>query len=92
MEAATLARIALAHNLPFQAIKAISDGSAFELQELSRFATHDGQFREAAFAAYALARPRLWTKLIDLARNSARAVQSLTEELNAQLDWYRQKD
>jgi len=52
MEAATVARIAQAHSLPFQAIKAISDDASFELQELTRFATHDGQFREAAFAAY----------------------------------------
>lgn len=91
MEAATVARIAQAHNLSFQAIKAISDDASFELQDLSRFATHDGQFREAAFAAYLAVRPHLWPKLFHLARNSKRAIHSLTAELESQLDCYRQR-
>jgi adenosylhomocysteine nucleosidase len=91
MEAATVARIAQAHNLPFQAIKAISDDASFELQKLGRFATQDGQFREAAFAAYSVAQPRLWSKLFYLTVNSKRAIQSLTIELKSQLDWYRRK-
>jgi adenosylhomocysteine nucleosidase len=91
MEAATVARIAQAHNLHFQAIKAISDNASFELQELARFATQEGQFREAAFAAYSVAQPHLWSKLFHLAVNSKRAIQSLTIELESQLDWYRQR-
>jgi adenosylhomocysteine nucleosidase len=91
MEAATVARIAQGHGLHFQAIKAISDDANFELQELARFATPDGQFREAAFAAYSVARPRLWSKLLHLAGNSNRAIQSLTAELESQLNWYRQR-
>jgi adenosylhomocysteine nucleosidase len=89
MEAATVARLAQACNLPFQAIKAISDDASFELQGLDRFATQDGQFREAAFAAYAVAQPRLWSKLFQLVGNSRRAIQSLTAELESQLDCYR---
>jgi adenosylhomocysteine nucleosidase len=91
MEAATVARLAQACDLPFHAIKAISDDASFELQELARFATQDGQFREAAFAAYSVAQPRLWSKLFHLAGNSKRAIQSLTAELESQLDWYRQR-
>jgi adenosylhomocysteine nucleosidase len=91
MEAATVARIAQAHNLPFRAIKVISDEATFELKELARFATHDGQFRETAFAAYSAVRPQLWTKLFHLAGNSKRALQSLTTEMETQLDWYRQR-
>jgi adenosylhomocysteine nucleosidase len=91
MEAATVARIARAHNMHFQAIKAISDDASFELRELNRFTTKDGQFREAAFAAYSVAQPRLWSKLFHLAVNSKRAIQSLTAELESQLDWYRQR-
>jgi adenosylhomocysteine nucleosidase len=90
MEAATVARLAEAHHLPFHAIKSISDEASFEMQELTRFATRDGQFREAAFAAYSAVRPHLWPKLFALAGNSKRAVQSLTSELESQLDWYRQ--
>jgi adenosylhomocysteine nucleosidase len=92
MEAATVARIAQAHGLPFQTIKVISDDAEFELQELGRFATRDGQFREAAFAAYSAVRPRLWSKLLHLAGNSKRALRALTVELESQLDWYRQRD
>jgi adenosylhomocysteine nucleosidase len=90
MEAAAVARMAQAHSLSFQAIKVISDDAAFEMKELARFPTPDGQFREAAFAAYAAVRPRLWTKLFHLARNSNRALQSLSNELESQLNLYRQ--
>jgi adenosylhomocysteine nucleosidase len=92
MEAAAVARMARAHGLPFRAVKAISDDAGFELEELGRFATHDGQFREGAFAAYSVARPRLWPKLVQLAGNSKKAVEALTVELESQLDWYRQRD
>jgi adenosylhomocysteine nucleosidase len=91
MEAATVARIAQAHNLYFQAIKTISDDATFELQELARFATPDGQFREAAFAVHFAVRPQLWPKVLHLAGNSSRAIQSLTVELESQLNWYRQR-
>jgi adenosylhomocysteine nucleosidase len=92
MEAATVARIAQGHNLPFRAIKVISDDASFEMQELGRFATPNGQFREAAFAAYSVVRPRLWSKLAQLAGNSKLALEALTTELESQLNWYRQRD
>jgi adenosylhomocysteine nucleosidase len=91
MEAATVARIARAHDLGFHAIKAISDEATFELQELARFATHDGQFREAAFAAHAAVRPQMWAKLFQLAGNSKRAIEALTAEMESQLNLYRQR-
>jgi adenosylhomocysteine nucleosidase len=91
MEASAVACIAQAHQLYFQATKVISDEANFELQELARFATHDGQFREAAFAAYSAVRPHLWKKLVHLAGNSKHALHSLTTELETQLDWYRQR-
>ncbi len=89
MEAAAVARIAQAHGISFHAIKVISDDANFELQELARFATEDGQFREAAFGIHAALRPQLWSKLFHLAGNSKRAVQSLTAELESQLDFSR---
>ena len=91
MEAATVARIARAHGLAFQAIKSISDDASFELQELGQFVTRDGQFREGGFAAYSAVRPRLWGKLFHLAGNGKRAIETLTTELESQLDWYRQR-
>jgi adenosylhomocysteine nucleosidase len=91
MEAATVARLAQAHNISFSAIKSISDEASFEMEELAQFATPDGQFHEAAFAAHSAVRPHLWPKLFALAGNSKRALQSLTSELESQLNWYRQQ-
>jgi adenosylhomocysteine nucleosidase len=92
MEAAAVARAAQMRGLSFQVIKAISDDVAFELKELARFGTKDGQFREAAFAAHAAVRPHLWRKLFQLAGNGNRAIAALTAELESQLDLYRQRD
>jgi adenosylhomocysteine nucleosidase len=91
MEAAAVARLARAHGLSFAAVKAVSDGAEFEMQELGRFATADGQFREMAFAGYAAVRPWMWGRLMALAKNSGAAITALTKELEAQLDWYRQR-
>jgi adenosylhomocysteine nucleosidase len=91
MEAATVARLARGHGLKFRAFKAISDASDFELEELGRFVTPDGQFREAAFAAYAALRPWLWSRLIRLARNSHAAVESLTAAVGLELDLYQER-
>jgi adenosylhomocysteine nucleosidase len=89
MEAATVARMARGHGLTFQAIKAISDGTDFELEGLSKFATDNGQFREAAFALHAAVRPAMWGKVSQLARNSNRAIESLTTVLDEEVRWYR---
>ena len=91
MEAAAVARMARAHGLSFTAIKAISDEADFELQQLGRFATSDGQFREAAFAGYVALRPRLWGKLIGLAGNSKQAIAALTSALETQIEEYGQR-
>jgi adenosylhomocysteine nucleosidase len=92
MEAAAVARLALAHGLGFHAIKAISDEADFEMAVLARFSTAEGQFREVAFALYAALRPMLWRKVIALGRNSGKAVSALTEALRGELDWYRKND
>ena len=89
MEAAAVARIAQAQGLDFHAIKVISDEADFELAELARFSTAEGQFREAAFALYAALHPAMWGKVIALGRNSGKAVSALTETLRGELDWYR---
>jgi adenosylhomocysteine nucleosidase len=86
MEAATVARLAQAHGLGFHAIKAISDEADFELAELARFSTAEGQFREGAFALHAALHPAMWGKVIALGRNSSKAVSALTEALRAELD------
>ena len=81
MEGAAVARQARARGLEFRAIKAVSDGSDFELEGLSRFASADGQFRAAGFALHSAIRPHTWSKAIQLGRGSARALKTLTEVL-----------
>lgn len=81
MEAATLARLALAHELPFRAIKAISDAHDFELASLSRFAGAQGQFRTKSFALHTALRPHHWRHAAKLGRHSGRALKALHERL-----------
>jgi adenosylhomocysteine nucleosidase len=92
MEAATVARLARAHGLKFRAIKVISDTADFNMSGLSGFATEDGQFREGAFALHAAVRPWMWSRVMNLAKNSCRAVEALNDALRAELDyretWY----
>jgi adenosylhomocysteine nucleosidase len=89
MEAATVARLAQMHGLPFRAIKAISDTSDFDFPEIERFHTLDGQFREAAFGAYVMLRPWLWRPVLHMAKGSKLAAESLCAELRLQV---RRKD
>lgn len=77
MEAATIARLALAHQLRFRAIKAISDAHDFELASLSRFAGSRGQFRTAAFAVHTALRPHHWRSAAKLGRISNRALEAM---------------
>lgn len=91
LEAAGVARIARANGLPFYSIKAISDEVDFEIEELSRFATAGGQFREAAFALHAALRPAMWDKVLTLGRNSHKALRALTAALKGEIDLYQSK-
>ncbi|HWB33634.1 MAG TPA: hypothetical protein VG714_10710 [Acidobacteriaceae bacterium] len=86
MEAAAVARIARAHRMEFRAVKAVSDEVECEMEGLERFATADGQFREGAFALHTALRPWMWSSVMALGRNSARAVRSLSEALRAEID------
>jgi adenosylhomocysteine nucleosidase len=76
MEGASVARAAQVHNLPFLAVKAISDDVNFEIAELNRF-IRDGQFQTKLLAVYLLPRPWLWLKMIRLARNTQLASHNL---------------
>jgi len=85
MEAAAVARIARARDIPFTAIKAISDAHDFELPDLAQFTTPDGQFREAAFAFHLAMHPGLWKSVATLAKGSKLAAQNLRREVEAQI-------
>lgn len=77
MEAATVARMALARGLGFRAIKGVSDGYDFELSALAKFEGERGSFRTGAFAAHTALRPWTWGKAIELGRGSAKALAGL---------------
>ena len=82
MEAATVARLAQAHGIPFGAIKAISDEHGIDLTSLTPFASDRGQFRTGAFAMHTLLRPNTWQAAITLGRNSNAALAALTSALH----------
>jgi adenosylhomocysteine nucleosidase len=81
MEASAVARGAVAHGLPFRALKVISDEAEFAMPAMEKFVRADGQFRTSACAAHAAMRPWLWAPLIHLARNSGQASRVLCERL-----------
>ncbi len=81
MEAATVARLALAHEIPFRAIKAISDDHAFELASLGKFQTRHGHFDTLPFALHTALRPHTWRQTFRLARHSKLALDALTAAL-----------
>ena len=89
MEAATVARLALAHGLPFSAIKAISDDVDFELPDMQQFSTEDGQFQESEFALYVAFRPWLWKFVLTMAKGSKLAAERLRTEIEAHIQQYR---
>jgi len=76
MEAAAIAHAAQTHNLPFIAVKAISDDVNFEIPEMSRF-IRAGQFDTIRFALHIALRPWLWLRVVRLARNTKIASENL---------------
>jgi adenosylhomocysteine nucleosidase len=89
MEAAAVGRIARARELPFYAIKAISDAADFELPGMERFSTANGQFREAAFGLHVAIRPKLWSPVMTMAKSSKLAAECLRTEIQAHIQNHR---
>jgi len=86
MEAAAIARLAAMREIPFYAIKGVSDGLTDRLPDFNRFLSPGGQFRIAKFALFALLRPRYWPTLIRMGENSKKASQKIAESLLHFLD------
>jgi adenosylhomocysteine nucleosidase len=81
MEAASVARGAQARGVDFMAVKAISDESDFHMPAMDRFVDERGQFKAGSFAVFFAVRPWLWPRVIQLARNGAKASRALCDEL-----------
>lgn len=91
MEAATVARMAVARELPFRAIKAISDDVDFDLPDLSRFMTPDGNIREAAYGFHIAFHPSLWKPVMIIARGSKLASEQLRVAVEAHIQQDRDR-
>jgi len=91
MEAAAVGRIARAREVPFSAIKSISDEADFELPDMQQFSTSDGQFRELAFGFHLAFRPRLWPPVMTMAKSSKLAAERLYTEIEAYIQDCRER-
>ena len=85
MEAATVARLARAHDLPFAALKAISDEYPVDLTHLAPFSSTRGHFRTGSFAFHTALRPHRWRGTMALGRHSSLALRALAEALSQAL-------
>jgi adenosylhomocysteine nucleosidase len=82
MEAAAVARGAQARGVRFMAVKAISDESSFAMPAIDGFVEANGQFRTGRFVIFLGLRPRLWSSVLQLARNGGKASRALCAELD----------
>ncbi len=85
MEAATLARLARAHDLPFRAIKAVSDTFDDDLPALNAFITAEGRFATPRFIAHVAIRPRYWSTLVQFGKQASLAAANLCDSLAGEL-------
>jgi adenosylhomocysteine nucleosidase len=88
MEAATVARMVSQRQIPFYAVKGVSDAYDAKLPDFSRFLSANGRFRMVPFVLFALFRPVLWPSLVQMGENSNRAAKSLAEAL---LDFFEER-
>src|SRR5205823_8077584 len=88
MEAFAVADVARIYNVPFIAMKAISDEFDFDLPPLGRFITDRGDFCMAAFVAYAAIRPWIWPTVMRLNKNSQLAIKQLCNALEQTIEKY----
>jgi adenosylhomocysteine nucleosidase len=77
MEAAALARMAVAHDLRFYAIKAVSDTLEEDLPDMNPFVTSGGQFATARFIASVATKPKYWSALAQFGKQAKFAADNL---------------
>ena len=85
MEAAAVARLAAMREIPFYAIKGISDALHDRLPDFNPFIDSTGKFHTARFAFHAALRPMYWPALVRMGENSKRASQAIAEGLRSLL-------
>jgi adenosylhomocysteine nucleosidase len=86
MEAAAIARLAAMREIPFYAIKGVSDALDDRLPDFNRFIAPDGRFQAGKFALSALVAPKYWPSLIRMGENSRKAAHGIARTLLEFLD------
>ena len=86
MEAAAIARLAAMRQIPFYAIKGVSDGLNARLPDLNRFLTPTGQLETGRLVLWSTFRPWHWPALIRMGENSKKASQGIAELVLKLLD------
>jgi adenosylhomocysteine nucleosidase len=81
MEAAAIARLALARGIPFYAIKGVSDSADARLPDFNRFISKDGRFQLLKLIVFVSIRPWYWPALVRMGENSRMASQSIAAML-----------
>ncbi len=89
MEAATVARIAEMHGIPFLCIKGVSDAVGADLPDLNPFIDQKGHMRLAGFLLHVALRPRYWPSLLHLGKNSTRAAEGMRDLI---MEFMKEKD
>jgi adenosylhomocysteine nucleosidase len=92
MEAAAIGRLAQMREIPFYAIKGISDGLEADMPDLNPFLGSSGRFETGRFVFYSLLRPWYWPSLLRMGENSRRASRGIAESLESFLDERGQVD
>jgi len=85
MEAAAVARMAVARRIPFYCFKGISDGYLDRLPDFSRFINDSGELRVPAFLSYVALRPNYWASLRRLGVNSSAAASAVADLMKENL-------
>lgn len=85
MEAATVARLARVHDIPFYCLKAVSDETTELLPDMNPYLTRSGDFKTAAFVASVMARPKYWPALVRMGKNSSSGAVALSKGVHALL-------
>ena len=92
MEAATVARLARVHDIPFYCLKAVSDETTEALPDMNPFLTRSGEFRMAAFVASVTAKPKYWPALIRMGKNSSSGAVALADGVKVLLHEFEYAD
>jgi adenosylhomocysteine nucleosidase len=89
MEAATIARLAAMHTVPFLCIKGVSDAVGTTLPDLNPFINQKGQLQLIRFLFHVTFRPQYWPSLLHLGKNSARAAEAMRDLIT---EFMKEKD